>query len=75
MKEVVGVVPTLHLREALQGRGRVGAADTLLALLADEPDVGRGRDSTGERLGQAGGPGLMLRALLDALDPWRRCSP
>ena len=48
MKEVVGVVPTLHLREALQGRRRVRAADTVLALLSEEPDVGRCRDSTGE---------------------------
>ena len=32
VKEVVGVVPTLHPSEALQGRRRVRAADTVARL-------------------------------------------
>jgi hypothetical protein len=45
-EEAVGIVSARLLREALEGRGRVGVANTLPGLLADEPDVGRRRDST-----------------------------
>src|SRR6478735_9899686 len=49
-EEVVRVVPTLHLGEALEACRRVGAADAFLPLGADEPDVSRGRGSGRERL-------------------------
>ena len=66
-EQVVRVVPTLYPGEALEGRGRVGAADALLALVADEADVGRGVAPSESAVVRPRRPGLVLRALLGAL--------
>src|SRR6201999_1547150 len=65
-EEVVRVVLTLHLGEPVEGRGRVGASNALLPLVAKEADIGRG-GAIRERRRQAARPGLMLWALLRAV--------